>query len=84
MSQLPIRQEGKVVEGAKSNSHEGTEVATRAICTPPANQRSRRSEVDQQRRNRRSEVDQRRRNRSSDLYTSCESTKPNSNDEKKR
>ncbi|KAI0489354.1 hypothetical protein KFK09_029196 [Dendrobium nobile] len=76
MSQLPIRQEGKVVEGAKSNSHEGTEVATRAICTPPANQRSRRSEVDQQRRNRSSDA--------RNLYNSCESTKPNSNDEKKR
>ncbi|KAL0911848.1 hypothetical protein M5K25_017775 [Dendrobium thyrsiflorum] len=41
MSELPIRQEGKVVEGAKSNSHEGAEEATRAISTPPAKQRSR-------------------------------------------
>ncbi|KAI0488124.1 hypothetical protein KFK09_027951 [Dendrobium nobile] len=40
MSKFPIRQEGKDVEGAKLNSHEGNEEATHAISTPPGKQRS--------------------------------------------
>ncbi|KAI0497827.1 hypothetical protein KFK09_021065 [Dendrobium nobile] len=36
-----VRTGGKVVEGAKSNSQERAEEATRAIYTPPAKQRSR-------------------------------------------
>ncbi|KAL0916645.1 hypothetical protein M5K25_014173 [Dendrobium thyrsiflorum] len=38
----------KVVEGAKSNSHEGAEEATRAISTPPAKQRSTKKEDERQ------------------------------------